>query len=739
MEINEEIYLSGTVENITFYNPDTLFGVIEIFADGEAVTVVGQMPELLPGEKINAIGTWVNNEKFGKQFRITSLTRALPETAAEMLAFLSSGAVKGIGPKTAAKIIEKFGDESFDIIEDHPEKLATIRGLSEEKCKRISKAFKRDFESRQTLIKLEKYGLTALECTRIYEQLGDAAPILIESDPYILCEKISGISFSRVETIAQLLPDKPPRELRITAGIRYVLRHNLWSKGHCCVPADKLSDPCIRLLEADAEEIDTTVDDMVQKGGLVRTVINDRVYLSLPEVFDAEQNISNRMKEILKYPPYLLDTVDSQIDRTESSVGTVFADKQREAIRTAVTKGLLILTGGPGTGKTTTVKGIIDIYEKLGFDIKLTAPTGRAAKRITEITGRDAKTIHRLLECEYDKKGKMTFRKNEDDPLKVQVLIVDEMSMVDIFLFSSLLEALPRGCRLILVGDPDQLPPVGPGNVLADLIGSGMMPVIRLDQIFRQAQKSLIITNAHTIINGKMPELDKKDNDFFFIASRNSSSSADTIIDLVARRLPFAYGADALSSIQILCPSKKGECGSHELNRRLRDALNPPDPSKYEFKTGQTVFRLYDKVMQVKNNYNLEWSDGEDEGIGVYNGDMGVIKGMDLAAQEAIIDFDGRIVSYPFANATELEHAYAVTVHKSQGSEFDFVIIPVIDAPEQLLYRNLLYTAVTRARKILILIGSKDKIGRMVANNVHIKRFSQLDSLLTNNIEVGAL
>ena len=474
-----------------------------------------------------------------------------------------------------------------------------------------------------------------------------------------------------------------------------------------------------------------TLDDLVRMKSLVRMPINGAEFLFLPEIYTAEICIAEKMNRMLRFPPARVSSADADIDRIEAYNNIVYAEKQRLAIRTAGEKGLLILTGGPGTGKTTAVRGIIDLYEGSRVEVLLCAPTGMAAKRLSEVTGREAKTIHRLLEVEWDETEKPVFRRNTENPLSAGAVIVDEVSMVDVELFASLLQALPLGCRLILIGDSDQLPSVGPGNVLGDLICTGNLPVVCLTEIFRQAQKSLIVMNAHRIIAGEMPTLDATDSDFFFIRRDTPQAAAKTVSELISRRLPEAFGFSPLDDVQILCPSKKGDCGTVNINRRLQEILNPPDRTKNHLITpGSRVLREGDRVMQVRNNYNIGWTRGSEEGDGVFNGDIGKIEKINYAAGVMTVLFDDRSAEYPADNLSELELAYAVTVHKSQGSEYPVVIIPLIDTPPMLMYRNLLYTAVTRAKKMLIIVGREDRIASMVQNNKTNKRYSALDAFL---------
>ncbi len=722
--------ISGIIENVVFHNTTNLFTVLEVNINGEIVTAVGTVSEPAPGEEMTLTGEWGSHDVFGRQFKIRAYERSLPDTTAKLYRYLASGAVKGIGPKTALKIIEHFGEDSFRILEAEPEKLAVIRGISKPQALNISAEFNRQYSMRKLMIELENVGVSPSECTAIYKYFGANALKLIRENPYILCGTVKGFTFERAEKLARDMGVSPSSENRNSAGILHIIRHNLLN-GHTCIPRRKLAVPASALLGISEEETELSVEYLLNRKMLISREIEDDEFVFLPEMFMAESSIAARMRNVLKFPPSKVLFADAEIEKTERKNGIFYAEKQKEAILTAAEKGLLILTGGPGTGKTTAVRGIIDVLENRGVDVLLCAPTGRAAKRMSEVTGREAKTIHRLLEVEWDSNDKAIFRRDASDPLVAGAVIVDEMSMVDAELFSSLLDAVPMGCRIILVGDSDQLPSVGPGNVLNDLIGSEILPVVCLTEIFRQAQKSLIVMNAHRIISGEKPELHVNDSDFFFMKREDISVASDTVVQLAAKRLPDAYGFSPFDDIQILCPSRKGDLGTVNLNRRLQAVLNPPDRTKNELRTsGGRVFREGDKVMQTKNNYDIFWKKGNEEGEGIFNGDIGILKKINYAAGTMKIEFDDRVADYPSDNLSELEHAYAVTVHKSQGSEYPVVIMPLLDCPPKLMYRNLLYTGVTRAKKILVVVGDEEKVEKMINNNKQNKRYSALKDFL---------
>lgn len=731
-EVNSE-FLAGTVENIVFYKPETGFTVLDISTeDGELVTAVGIMPDISPGEELELTGVWDNHSSFGRQFKVESLERTMPTSEAQILKYLSGGAVKGIGPATAVKIVEKFGEDTFNVMENEPQRLALIRGISKDKAKKISEDFKNQFALREVVIQLESFGMNPNECIDAYRVFGKDVVNVISQNPYRLCSQNMGISFDRADIIANSLPVPPMNEYRIYAGIVHVIKYNL-TNGHTCIPRDKLFIPSSNLLGTNTDTIDIAIDTLVEKKQLIVKEIDGREFVFLPEIYLAEKLAAQRIRVMQKYPPAGKPTLKDDIAKIEKKNKICYESKQKQAITTAVEKGMLILTGGPGTGKTTTINGILKLFEKDNLNVALTAPTGRAAQRMSEITGREAKTIHRLLEAERTSANGMSFARNARNPIDADAIIVDELSMVDIVLFSNLLDALPLGCRLVMVGDSDQLPPVGAGNVLHDMIDSNALPVVKLDEVFRQAMQSMIVSNAHKIVKGEYPILDNKQSDFFFMPRYESTNLLNTVVDLCKTRLPKAYGYNPLADIQVLCPSKKGQVGTGNLNRMLQESLNPPDKDKKEIKLITRIFREGDKVMQIKNNYNICWTKKGEDGTGIFNGEIGYIKKIDVRSGFVYVDFDGRHVSYPYENLNELELSYAITIHKSQGSEFEAVIIPVLSVPYQLSYRNLLYTAVTRAKSNLIIIGNQKQVYNMVENDKKIRRYSALKYFLSED------
>lgn len=726
-----EVTLTGIVEDIVYHNSENGYSVIDLSCNGRLITAVGMMATVAVGEQLSLAGQWSVHQTFGSQFKVSSYERNMPKTASDMMRYLSSGAVKGVGPATAKRIVERFGEETFDIIENSPERLAQIKGISKEKAEKISASFKEQFAVREVMIYLEKYGMTAGECLAAYKALGMDAIAKITENPYVLCRESIGITFTRADEIANSFSEFANSIYRKKAGVVYIIRHNL-ANGHTCLPRDRVIEPAMNLLNCDEQEIQSIIDALIEDKDIIEKELDTRPFLFIPSVYLAEKSISDRLKVMLHFPPPKGRPAEEDIDKIEAEKNIRFEKKQREAIMIAVKKGLLVLTGGPGTGKTTTLNGILELYEKRKLRVLLAAPTGRAAKRMSEVTGRPAKTLHRLLEVVWGENDRQTFARNMQNPLEADAVIIDELSMVDVHLFSGLLDALPLGCRLIMVGDSDQLPPVGAGNVLADIISSGLIDTVALTEVFRQSLESLIVTNAHRIVSGEYPVLNRTDKDFFFLERRVVSSAASTVTELYTKRLPKAYGYDPLNDMQIICPSRKGETGTVNLNRIMQSVLNPQDSIKDEYEYGGKVFREGDKVMQTKNNYDIVWTKGRDTSQGIYNGDIGIIRTVNHNARVMKILFDDKLAIYPFESVKELEHAYAVTVHKSQGCEFDAVVMPVCGIPPQLCYRNLFYTAVTRAKKLLVLVGSSEQLRAMVDNDKKTRRYSALKYFLTD-------
>lgn len=729
--------LCGSVETVVYHNDKNQYTVLEMNAGNENVTVVGAFPFVSVGEELHVYGKWSSHPSFGDQFKAEAFERSRPATTAAMLKYLSSGAVKGIGPATARRIIETFGGKALEIIENEPERLAQIKGITREKALEINTELKRVYGIRELMAFLGAYGVRPEEAVLVWKQFGEGSVGCIQEDPYCLCGDGLDISFSIADSIAESMEKPRNDDGRVQAGVLYVLRHNL-NNGHTCLPADKLCQAAQRLLGVELSDVQDALLLLCEHYQTVCVNFDGRDFIFLKKQYQSEEYISRRMQGMLQMPPQSICGAENMIADVERTQGIAYAEKQRDAIRAALDKGILILTGGPGTGKTTTLNAIIRILKEMGERVFLAAPTGRAAKRMSELTGEEAKTIHRMLQVDWDEQDNPVFTRNERNPLECDCLVIDELSMVDSYVFESVLRALPISCRLILVGDSDQLPSVGAGNVLGDLVASGLFPTVQLKEIFRQSMASLIVMNAHQIVEGKMPDLSRRDSDFFFMPVAEPEDAAKLIVSLCSQRLPKSYGYSSVSDIQVLCPGRKGELGTAELNKLLREAINPPSKDKTEVKINGTLFRLGDKVMQVRNDYNLPWTKEDDtSGEGVFNGDMGVVTEIDRPGGVLRVQIDDKEVLYDFEHASnELEPAYAVTVHKSQGNEFTAVVIPVLKPPMQLCYRNLLYTAVTRAKKLLILVGTRGTIEAMVENDRKTRRYTGLARFLARSEEL---
>lgn len=721
--------LSGRIDYITYKNAQNGYTVFKVSAGGEDVTVVGNFPFITVGDVVTLKGSYVLHPTYGQQFAATECSRETPSTSAAILRYLSSGAVKGIGPATAQKLVKKFGNETLEIIKENPERLAEIRGISLDKALSISDEYKKQFSLQDLMFFLSAFKITPEETARVYKSLGDGAVDRIKENPFVLCMDAIGFSFERVDEIADSLGIEERNQNRIAAGIEYILRHNL-SNGHTCLPLERVCDLGAGFLSCERADIDEALDALICSRRIVIDNIDGTQFLFLPQYYSAEEFIAAKLSILCSYSAFTT-LHDLEIDYIENRLHIKYEKMQRRFIELAFSSGVAVLTGGPGTGKTTTLNGIIELFEQKDLKVLLAAPTGRAAQRMSELTGREAKTIHRLLEVQWGEDDRPHFNFNERNHLKCDVLIVDEMSMVDSLLFESLLRAVKLGTKLILVGDSDQLPSVSAGNVLHDIIDSGMIPFVALNKIFRQSDAGLIAYNAHEIINGNMPNLDSKDADFFMIDCKDATKAAQTIVNLCAERLPKAYGFSSYDDIQVLCPSRKLELGTVSLNTRLQAKINPEEGVKSSISSGGFTFRVKDKVMQVKNNYDILWhrDDGE-QGSGVFNGDIGIIEVIDNYAQLITVRFDDRVASYYGTDISQLEPAYAITVHKSQGSEFNCVILPLMNLQSQLTYRNLLYTAVTRAKRILIIIGDRETVKKMVENDRKTLRYSGLKKMI---------
>ncbi len=729
-EQNERV-MEGTVERVVFRNGQNGWTVLDVSAVGGLHKVVGVMPDVQTGETVKLQGEWVDHPSFGVQFRADRYEHSLPQDADGVLRYLSSGVIKGVGVATAAAIVKKFGEDTVRILEQEPMRLKEIRGITATRAAAIGKEFAAQFGLREVILAFSSYGLTANEAMRCYKKWGSATVDKIRENPYNLCDHTLFIGFERVNEIAARMDIAAEDSRRVEAGVLYVLRHNS-GNGHTCLPFDKSVAVTAGLLGVAEELVRDAAEDLVLHGELKEEYFDDARFLFLPHYHRAERYIAARMRLMSSFPQETDGGVDDRIDKLENRYGITYEKKQRQAIRHVISRGSLILTGGPGTGKTTVLKAIITLLEQMGQEVAVAAPTGRAAKRIGELTGRDAKTLHRLLEVQWSEDDQPVFQRNEKDPLDVDALVIDELSMVDVPLFESTLRALKSGCRLVLVGDADQLPAVGAGCVLQDLIAGDVLPVVQLTEVFRQAMESRIVQNAHRIVRGEMPALNEREGDFFFLSRPTSLDTTETILDLCARRLPTKYGYTVWDNIQVLCPGRKGALGTGELNAQLQGLLNPPDDAKREIVIEGITLREGDKVMQVKNNYDIPWTRDDGEmAAGVFNGDIGILTEVDVNEGTLTVRFEDREALYNRKDAVDLEPAYAVTVHKSQGSEFDAVVMPVFAGVPQLTYRNLLYTAVTRARSLLILVGSGDTVRRMVENDRKTLRYTGLRRFLT--------
>ena len=723
--------LSGTVEGIIYKNESNGYTVCDINCAGVPVTVVGILPFLNEGETVTVTGYWTYHSSFGKQFKAESYEKQLPTSADTILSYLASGAVSGIGPVLARRIVDKYGEDSLEVLENHPDWLADINGITLKKAMKMNESYKEQFGMRNVLMFFGDYFGPAT-AVKVYKRWGAASVDVVKNNPYILCQEISGIGFERADNIASGLGIDKASPFRLESGIKHVLSLEMGRNGNCYLPHRELVQKASELLCADPEKITEAIARLTVRTELIAIKFGEETAIYLDYMYNAERYCADKLFEISKTAVNIpVSKTEKYISQVEEEEGITFAEKQREAITRAVTEGLLILTGGPGTGKTTVIKAILTLFDTLEISTALAAPTGRAAKRMSAATGREAKTIHRLLEADYGEDSHMHFQRDEGNPIDAAAVIIDEMSMSDVLLLSALLRAVRPGAKLILIGDSDQLPPVGAGDCLRDILDAGAFGFVRLDVIFRQSSTSLIVDNAHMINKGEMPILSAKDKDFFFMPRYSGYDAAQVCAGLCETRLPKAYGYDPMSDIQIITPTRKGESGTASLNKLLQSLLNPPSPKKDEKIVRDVVFRTGDKVMQIKNDYMQQWKDNRGfSGEGVYNGDIGIITEIDSRNECFTIEFDDKISDYDFSQFDEIEHAYAVTVHKSQGSEYPCVIIPLVDAPKGLLTRNMLYTAVTRAQQRVIIVGREETVKLMVSNNRQIKRYTGLCRML---------
>ena len=736
MEQDMEI-LQGVISSVVFENYDNGYTVLRLsLGGGQTITVVGTIPLPVVGEQLMVTGKWGNHPSYGKQFEAEFLERMMPQTTSGILSFLSSRTIRGIGPKMAARIVDHFGEQTLQVMEREPVRLAEVTGISPQKAAEIGEAFRLQMGVRQLMEFFALHQLPAELAVRTYKIYGDAAVELLYEDPYLLMDEGLDAPFGAVDRFAIELGVAGDDPRRLEAGVLFELNYNL-SAGHSFLPQDKLIAATAQLLFVEAELVQQAVERLLQAERLVRCTLAGIVVVYLPQLYEAETYCTRRLLEFasLEFPEPR--GLDKKVGQVAQESGIDYSAEQEQAIRRAATSGLLMITGGPGTGKTTILNGILSLLGQMQLRCVLAAPTGRAAKRLTEVTGEEASTIHRLLEASVDPHtGKMVFVRDAGNPIQADAVIVDEMSMVDVQLLYSLLQAIPQGKRLILVGDPDQLPPVGPGFPFSDMLRAGVLPGVRLVEIFRQAQKSLIVMNAHRVNQGQMPELKVTSSDFFFLRRQTEEQLASTIRDLCTTRLPKNMGIPP-EQIQVLCPTRKGGVGTIALNQLLQQALNPASPEKKEHQSGQFLFREGDRVMQIRNNYDILWKklDGSAVGTGIFNGDMGVITSIDSNQETMTIVFDDRQAQYDFTQLNELEPSYAVTVHKSQGSEYRAVILTAWNASAYLLSRSILYTAITRARELLILVGREDIVAAMTENAKRSRRYSGLKLRLQGKAE----
>lgn len=723
----EQTEINGIISSVIYLNDENGYAVVRMETDsGEMVTAVGCLPYIAPGEMISAEGSWVTHAQHGRQFKIEQSNRLLPTSADGIYEYLAGSTVKGIGPATAALIVDRFKEKSLDILEMHPEKLAEIKGISLTKAKDLSASFKKQAGVRRLTEFLCAYGIKPLVALKLYRAYGSAALETVHENPYIISASHIGASFAEADNLALELGIEGDSINRISAAVLFELQHNS-GNGHCFIPRDKLIAATSQLISVPADLVSDAIDSLSENGGLVCDKVANLNVCYLTELYEAETYTAERLKSMVGLKTKSSANIERLITKLESLYDISYAPLQKQSIELALNNRILVITGGPGTGKTTILKGILSLYDELELETLLAAPTGRAAKRMSELTGREASTIHRLLGAKMAEDGEtVVFSKHEGDPLNCDALVLDECSMVDITLMSSLLKALKPGCRLVLVGDADQLPSVGPGNVFSDIIRSQTVPTVRLTEIFRQKGDSRIVRNAHMINRGEHPDFEANTGDFFRLRRLKGGTAVETIVELCARRLPENMKIPS-ASIQVLSPTRKGETGTVNLNKRLQAALNPPSESKKEKLFGEAVFRVGDRVIQTKNNYDTIWkTKGGVSGAGVYNGDIGTIAQIDPITETLTVDFEDKLATYSFEMLNELEHAWALTVHKSQGSEYRAVVLALSGDVQMLITRGVLYTAVTRAKELLIMVGDDNIAHRMIDNNKQSRRYSAL-------------
>ena len=719
--------IDGTILSLIFQNEENGYTVLRLVTgDGEVVTVVGCIPCAAPGENLIVTGVWMTHPTYGEQFKAEQVERHMPTTEPEILSYLSSGAVKGVGPATAQRLVERFGVDTLQVLEEAPERISAIKGITAKKAREIGESFRYQTGMRRLLEFLSHNDLPLSLALRLYRRYGLASMEALRQNPYLLVDDFYGVDFSVMDEIALGMGFDGGSQRRVEAAVLFELSHNL-NNGHVFLPREKLLSAAQQLIGADGEQVERALDDLVERCAVVVDKIGKVEGCYLARLHEAETYVAAKLKAMLACRPDVGKNIDAILERIQAQQGITYAPAQRQAVDLAATEGLLLLTGGPGTGKTTSVRGVVAMFEGLGMEVALMAPTGRAAKRMSELTGREAQTIHRMLGMTYNEQtGDLTFSKNEKEPLEADAVIVDEMSMVDLPLMQALLAALRPETRLVMVGDPDQLPSVGPGNVFSDLIRSGAICTVALTEIFRQAQESAIVRNAHAINAALPPNLASNQGDFFFLCRRDPQRLVDTVVGLCQTRLPQNMGIDP-GQIQVICPTRRGAWGTVELNRRLQAALNPPAPGKGEKAWGDLVFRVGDRVMQTRNNYDVVWErpDGT-VGAGIFNGDVGQVVEVDPSGELLTVSFEERKAVYTADMLSELDMAYAITVHKAQGSEYQAVVFACMRCAPSLMVRGVLYTGITRARELLILVGDDSTVRQMAANDKQQRRYSGL-------------
>ena len=721
--------ISGTVEGVIFFNEENGYIVIDMDVDGELVTAVGNMGDVREGEQLTLYGDYENSPKHGRQFKAEIFERTLPEDANAIRKYLGSGVIAGIGPSMAKKIVTAYGAKSLEIIENEPQQLSSIKGITPEKALYIGSEFRKITGLRKAMTFFSRYGIQPMYIAAAWKQFEGYTIEMVQKNPYCLCENGIELPFREADRVAMDLGVPMDSEARARAGLLWLLRAYA-NNGNTCVREGELLENTAMELSISEKRCYEALCVLETEGEVVITdkYDNDKLVF-LSEYYNAECYIAEKLAEMIKRADNTDADFADEIAAIEWTQNITYEDIQRKAINGCMNNHVFILTGGPGTGKTTTLNAVISLCRERGLKLKLAAPTGRAAKRMADLTGAPAQTIHRLLEVDFAAGGN-AFKRNAENPLSCDVLIIDEMSMVDTLLMASLLRSLRGKTRLIMVGDSNQLPSVGAGNVLRNLIDSGKVPMVELKQIFRQAAESLIITNAHRIVRGEMPVLNDRKNDFFFMPTDSEEETLRLVVELCKTRLPKSYGYDPLEDIQVLCPSRLGTVGTKSINEQLQLALNPPSRDKREVKFMNTPYREGDKIMQTKNDYDVEWRRGDEKSHGIFNGDIGTIRSADKGNERLKIEFDGRVAEYEGEMLKRIEHAFAITIHKSQGSEYPAVIIPLPNGMDRLTYRNLLYTGVTRAKNILIVIGSVNKVYSMVSNVSRTRRCTCLQQML---------